>query len=160
MISGITPNTSDQIKKVFKFIKNDLYARDLITKTLNIHADNRPKITDIMKHGFFKDINWDKVIAKEYKPFFVPKIEDFFDTQYFEGRSESKHKALYIVKQYETEPDQTEEAKIDKPVKPNKFNFNLTQDMKNEVGGDKFEQNCKPLGDFKLFRINQLLKDF
>lgn len=158
MVSGITPNTKDKLKKVYMFLMNDIYAKDLINKMLNIHADNRPTIAEIKQHTFFKELDWKKVENREYKPYFVPKCDDFFDTQYFENTTPQKHKALYIMQEYQTASDKGEESKASPLSK--KFNINLTQEMKYTLGGQIIEQKCQPLGDFKLYRINQLLRDF
>ena len=97
--------------------------------------------------------------SRNFKPFFKPKLEDFFDTQYFENTANSKNKALYITKKYQTESE--EDSKEEKAVeKYKKFNVNLTQEMKSAVMTTVFDQKCHPLGEFKLFRINQMLKDF
>jgi serine/threonine protein kinase len=96
MISGIKPNTKDRLKKVFMFLGNDISAKDLITKMLNVHPDNRPNIKEIKRHMFFKDIDWKDINESKSKPYFIPDLNGLFDSQYFEDSASCKHKALYF----------------------------------------------------------------
>lgn len=41
-------------------------------------------VQEIMKHAFFAEINWEKVLDKKYKPHFVPKLNAEDDLAYFE----------------------------------------------------------------------------
>jgi hypothetical protein len=112
-----------------------------------------------MKHGYFKDIDWDRLINKDVKPYFVPKLEDNYDTKYFENTDNSKHKALYITKQYHSKSSKAQEEDSESP-KPKKFNMKLTQEMKTAVMETVLDRKLHPMGDFKLYRINKLLRDF
>lgn len=159
MVSGSIPNTKDQLKKVYMYFKKDLFAKDLIEKWLRPDPDSRPTIQEIMKHGYFKDIDWDRLINKEIKPYFVPKLEDNYDTKYFGNTDKLKNNALYITKQYYSKSSKATEAEWDSP-KPKKFNVKLTQEMKTAVMETTLEQKLHPLGDFKLYRIDKLLRDF
>lgn len=96
MVSGIKPNTKDRLKKVFMFLGNDISARDLITKMLSVHPDNRPTIKEVKRHMFFKDIDWKDISRGLNKPYFIPDLKDPFDSQYFEDSASCKHKALYF----------------------------------------------------------------
>jgi len=41
-------------------------------------------IVDIKNHPWFEKIDWNKLIKKELKPHFLPKIEDELDIQNFD----------------------------------------------------------------------------
>ena len=105
------------------------------------------------KHKFFKDFKWSKVRNGEYTPFFIPKLDNNFDTKYFLN-SNKKQKAFYISNNYETEDSNNFK------VPDNKFNKNVTQEMKAVMHNEANEPRCKPLGDFRLIKINNMLKDF
>ena len=134
------------------FISDDIVAKDLITNMLNVHPENRPTLSQIKNHKFFKDVEWSKVRYNEYTPFFIPKLDGNFDTKYFIS-SNKKQKAFYISGNYETEEDSSKS--IDE-----KFNKNVTQEMKAGVNKDIPDYKWQPLGDFRLLRINKMLKDF
>ena len=62
-------------------------ARDLIEKLLNSNPRERigyNSSEEIMKHDFFKDIDFDKVLKREYKPPFIPKLDNEEDLRYFD----------------------------------------------------------------------------
>ena len=62
-------------------------AKDLIEKLLNSNPRERigyNSSEEIMKHDFFKDIDFDKVIIKQYKPPFIPKLDNEEDLRYFD----------------------------------------------------------------------------
>ena len=39
---------------------------------------------EVKQHPFFKGVDFDKVLRKEYKPPFVPKLNDDLDLRYFD----------------------------------------------------------------------------
>ena len=62
-------------------------AKDLIEKLLNSNPRERigyNSSEEIMKHDFFKDIDFDKVLKKNYKPPFIPKLDNEEDLRYFD----------------------------------------------------------------------------
>ena len=62
-------------------------AKDLIEKLLNSNPRERIGYNgseEIMNHEFFKDIDFDKVIIKQYKPPFIPKLDSEGDLRYFD----------------------------------------------------------------------------
>ena len=62
-------------------------AKDLIEKLLNSNPRERigyNSSEEIMKHDFFKDIDFDKVLKREYKPPFIPKLDNQEDLRYFD----------------------------------------------------------------------------
>ena len=150
MISGICPTTKQKLNKVFMLLSDDIDAKDFITNWLS-YFDSRPTISDVKKHKFFEDINWSKVKNHKYQPFFVPKLDSNFDTKYYQNVSSNKNKACYI-----SNKDITYDSDEQNDTIEGHLNQRINQDMKNEL----FDQKCKPLGDFKLHRINKLLKDF
>lgn len=85
MISGIVPDSEKKLKKVLKLISDDITAKDFILKMLNVHPENRPTIEEVKKHKFFEGLSWTKVKDHMYQPFYIPKLDGPFDTQYFEN---------------------------------------------------------------------------
>ena len=97
MLAGYAPfcskKTSDVVYKVSHFeqylkfpqhCKASDVCKDLILKLVN-HSENRlgkNGSSEIKAHPFFKGINWMKI--KEIKPPFIPKLDNDYDTKYFE----------------------------------------------------------------------------
>ena len=74
-------------KKYFKIpseVKISPEAEDLIMKLINNPNKRLGKngASEIKKHPFFKDIDWDNI--RNLKPPFIPEIENEYDTKYFE----------------------------------------------------------------------------
>jgi len=61
MVSGVIPNTKNNLKKVYMLLKKDIYAKDFIEKCLNVDPLSRPTIEEVKRHGYFKDIDWEKI---------------------------------------------------------------------------------------------------
>jgi serine/threonine protein kinase len=60
-------------------------ASDLIGKLLAKKPRKRlSSAKEIMKHPFFKNINWDAMIKREVQPPFVPVLQNPTDTSLFE----------------------------------------------------------------------------
>ncbi|KAJ3448919.1 ribosomal protein S6 KINASE [Anaeramoeba flamelloides] len=96
MLVGTPPYYSEDHEETFELIlkaklKIPFYvedeARDLITKLLNRNHEKRlgvKGVEQIKKHEFFADLDWQKVYNKEYKPEFIPTIEDITDVGNFD----------------------------------------------------------------------------
>jgi len=83
MISGVTPVKDDRLKNVFRLISDEIYAKDLLNKCLDIYPDNRPSIKTIMEHKFFDDIDWDLARKGDQNNYFHPLLDGPFDSHYF-----------------------------------------------------------------------------
>ena len=62
-------------------------ARDLIEKLFVSNPKKRlgyNSVDEVKSHPFFKGIDFDKVLNKEYKPPFIPKLKDDTDLRYFD----------------------------------------------------------------------------
>ena len=62
-------------------------AKDLIEKLFVNNPKKRlgyKSANEVKNHPFFKDIDFNKVLNKEYKPPFVPKLDSDIDLKYFE----------------------------------------------------------------------------
>ena len=62
-------------------------ARDLIEKLFVCNPQKRlgyKSSDEVKNHPFFKGIDFDKVLRKEYKPPFIPKLKDDIDLRYFD----------------------------------------------------------------------------
>ena len=62
-------------------------ARDLIEKLFVSNPKKRlgyKSSDEVKNHPFFKGIDFDKVLRKEYKPPFIPKLKDDTDLRYFD----------------------------------------------------------------------------
>eukprot|EP01155_Anaeramoeba_flamelloides_P013774 Anaeramoba_flamelloidesa339295_52.p1 GENE.a339295_52~~a339295_52.p1 ORF type:complete len:304 (-),score=82.22 a339295_52:99-959(-) len=96
MLVGTPPYYSEDHEETFELIlkaklKIPFYvedeARDLITKLLNRNHEKRlgvKGVEQIKKHEFFADLDWQKVYNREYKPEFIPTIEDITDVGNFD----------------------------------------------------------------------------
>ena len=74
---------------ITKVIEMPLYfsaeASDLISKLLEKSPNNRigcgkEGADEIKRHAFFKDIDWEKLLAKELIPPFIPNTTSAYDT--------------------------------------------------------------------------------
>lgn len=77
MLTGLPPFYSENIKELFKNIKNAQLqfpaavraeAKDLIKKVMNRDATKRPSISQLKRHPFFREIDWDTMLAKKVRP--------------------------------------------------------------------------------------------
>ena len=77
MLTGLPPFYSENIKELFKNIKNAQLqfpasvraeAKDLIKKVMNRDASRRPTISQLKRHPFFREVNWDLILAKKVRP--------------------------------------------------------------------------------------------
>jgi serine/threonine protein kinase len=67
-------------------------AKDLIEKLFVTNPQRRlgfNSADEVKNHPFFKDIDFEKVLKKEYKPPFVPKLESDTDLKYFDENEEN-----------------------------------------------------------------------
>ena len=69
-------------------------AQDLIRRLLRRPVDRRlgskGGAAEVKAHGFFGDIDWDKVIRRQYQPPFVPTLSSDDDVSNFDTRFTSK----------------------------------------------------------------------
>ena len=75
------------LRKTFIPDKVGKTARDLIEKLFVSNPKKRlgyNSADEVKNHPFFKGIDFDKVLKKEYKPPFVPKLKDDTDLRYFD----------------------------------------------------------------------------
>lgn len=98
MLTGLPPFYSQNRKVMFERILNSELtfpphiqpdAQSLLSSLLNRDPNNRlgssaKDADDIMCHPFFKDLDWDQVETKSYKPKYKPEIKDLFDTSNFD----------------------------------------------------------------------------
>jgi protein-serine/threonine kinase len=77
MLTGLPPFYSENIKELFKNIKNAQLqfpasvraeAKDLIKKVMNRDASRRPTISQLKRHPFFREVDWDLFLAKKVRP--------------------------------------------------------------------------------------------
>ena len=62
-------------------------AKDLIEKLFVVNPQKRlgyNSADEVKQHPFFKDIDFDKVINKEYTPPFIPELDNDTDLRYFD----------------------------------------------------------------------------
>ena len=94
MIIGYPPffseNQNDTCKKILKWKENfsipddagiSNEAKNLILSLVTT-PEKRLKIDEIKKHPFFKNLNWENI--RNVKAPFIPKLENEFDTKYFD----------------------------------------------------------------------------
>lgn len=77
MLVGKPPYFTENLAKLYKRISKgsltfpdniDQDARDLIEKVMSRNPDDRPTITQVKSHRFFKAINWDDMVTKKIPP--------------------------------------------------------------------------------------------
>eukprot|EP01155_Anaeramoeba_flamelloides_P052450 Anaeramoba_flamelloidesc42753_g4_i5.p1 GENE.c42753_g4_i5~~c42753_g4_i5.p1 ORF type:complete len:243 (-),score=81.31 c42753_g4_i5:27-674(-) len=96
MLVGTPPYYSEDHEETFELIlkaklKIPFYvedeARDLISSLLTRNPEKRlgiKGVEEIKQHSFFSDLDWQKIYNKEYKPEFIPTIEDITDVGNFD----------------------------------------------------------------------------
>lgn len=142
MISGLLPDTKQKLNKVYMLLADDINAKDLISKLLNVHPDNRPTISEVKKHAFFDGIKWERIKNQDHTPYYIPKLDHNFDSKFFSlinylakyfDYTNCKNKAFYISVKDLTEESENEELA---EKQKNTLNEHIRLDMKN----DKYEQ--------------------
>ena len=97
MLSGYLPFrimpdekiTKNVYKKKIKIFNHFSYAaKDLVRKLLEYNPKKRIRFEQIIKHPFFKDINWNKIEKKEIEPPFLPAIDQRNIFKYFNTENE------------------------------------------------------------------------
>ena len=86
----IDPNI--YLRKIYIPEKIGKDAKDLIEKLFVVEPKKRlgfSSANEIKNHPFFKDIDFNKVLNKEYNPPFIPKLESDTDLRYFEVNEEN-----------------------------------------------------------------------
>eukprot|EP01103_Thecamoeba_quadrilineata_P011737 TRINITY_DN2862_c0_g1_i2.p1 TRINITY_DN2862_c0_g1~~TRINITY_DN2862_c0_g1_i2.p1 ORF type:complete len:255 (+),score=71.95 TRINITY_DN2862_c0_g1_i2:2-766(+) len=94
MMVGGSPFFCDDIQRMYLKIMNERVevpsflsreAGEFITSLLE--KDPEARLCDpikIKKHGFFRDMNWEKLLAKELKPPFIPRVKSKKDTRFID----------------------------------------------------------------------------
>lgn len=95
MLTGLPPFYDDDVPTMYKkILQNELKfptwlentdAQDLLIKL--IQKDPSKRLDDaqtIKNHSFFKDIDWKKLLSKNYLPPFKPNVESLLDTSNFD----------------------------------------------------------------------------
>jgi serum/glucocorticoid-regulated kinase 2 len=75
------------LRKTFIPEKVPKTPRDLIEKLFVTNPKKRlgyRGADEVKQHPFFKGVDFDKVLRKEYKPPFIPKLKDDLDLSYFD----------------------------------------------------------------------------
>ncbi|XP_051990124.1 serine/threonine-protein kinase N2-like isoform X2 [Xyrauchen texanus] len=108
MLVGESPFPGDDEEEVFDSIVNDevRYPRFLSTEAISImrkllRRDPERRLgagerdaEDVKKHLFFRNIDWDGLLAKKVKPPFVPTIKDSSDVSNFDDEFTSEDPVL------------------------------------------------------------------
>lgn len=94
---GIPPFYSQNVNEMYNKIQHGVLrfppflsdpCKQIIVALLNRDPKKRlgstDDVNDIKSHAFFEDIDWDKMMKKEYDSGFVPKIKSEIDTTNFE----------------------------------------------------------------------------
>ena len=77
----ITKNVYKKKIKMFNHFSNN--AKDLIKKLLEYNCKKRIGYEQIIRHPFFRDINWNQIEKKEFSPPFLPIIDNNNPFRYF-----------------------------------------------------------------------------
>ena len=97
MLEGKSPFGSPRGQMTINFFKRPIKfyytdskeAKSFIKDLLAFKPEKRlgfgqKGINDIKNHPFFKGIDWDKALRKEYRPPFIPELSDDLDLKYFD----------------------------------------------------------------------------
>ena len=106
-------------------------AKDLIEKLFVVNPQKRlgfNSTQEVKEHPFFKDIDFDKVINKEYTPPFIPKLDSDTDLRYFDRKFETR-------KIEDEKPDINEGDNKDKKSENDDYHFE----------GFSYETNDEPV---------------
>ena len=99
MLVGIPPFYNDNIKilyqniekgklKIPKYLSNE--AKKCLLKMLNRNPSKRPKLDQLMKEPFFKDIDWKKLEKKELTPPMILKKGNFENKKNIQSDQETQ----------------------------------------------------------------------
>ena len=104
-------------------------AKDLIEKLFVSNPKNRlgyKSADEIKNHPFFKDIDFKKVLNKEYKPPFIPQLDNETDLKYFEK--------IYIIREPKGEKENEENIDNKEGEKDNLHIEGFSYEQKDEEG--------------------------
>ena len=82
----ITKNVYKKKIKIFEHFS--LYSKDLVKKLLEYNPKKRIGYEQIIKHPFFKDVDWGRIENKEIEPPFLPDINNDNYFKYFSSDDE------------------------------------------------------------------------
>ena len=104
-------------------------AKDLIEKLFVSNPKNRlgyKSADEIKNHPFFKDIDFKKVLNKEYKPPFIPQLDNETDLKYFEK--------IYIIGEPKGEKENEKNIDNKEDEKDNLHIEGFSYEQKDEEG--------------------------
>ena len=100
-------------------------------------------INDIKNHPFFKGVDWDKALNKEYKPPFVPELSDDLDLKYFDESFTNEHidlNDLKVNKTFNNKQKKDIEKIVDLEYK--NFSYNENDNINDLINNnDDIEEN-------------------
>ena len=116
-------------------------AKDLIEKLFIGDPKKRlgyNSVDEVKNHPFFKDIDFDKVLNKEYKPPFIPKLDSETDLKYFDEIFTNNE-----IKEEKEENKEKEENEKNEENEENKENLEVKEHEKDDLyfEGFSYEQN-------------------
>ena len=104
-------------------------AKDLIEKLFVSNPKNRlgyKSADEVKNHPFFKDIDFNKVLNKEYKPPFIPQLDNETDLKYFEK--------IYIIGEPKGEKENEENIDNKEGEKDNLHIEGFSYEQKDDEG--------------------------
>lgn len=114
MLSGLPPFYDDDVPTMYrKILQNPLKfpsflentdAQDLLVQLLEKNPDKRLNDAHAIKtHKFFKDIDWNKLLNKNYLPPFKPNVDNLLDTSNFDQDFTSENPQDSVVDDFLSE---------------------------------------------------------
>lgn len=114
MLSGLPPFYDDDVPTMYrKILQNPLKfpsflentdAQDLLVQLLEKNPDKRLNDAHAIKtHRFFKDIDWNKLLNKNYLPPFKPNVDNLLDTSNFDQDFTSENPQDSVVDDFLSE---------------------------------------------------------
>ena len=89
-------------------------------------------IDNVKNHAFFKGVDWDKALNKEYKPPFVPELSDDLDLKYFDEDFTKEQIDLNVLPMSKTFNNKSKKD-VEKIVDLEYQNFSFVE---NDIGND------------------------
>ncbi|CDW90868.1 camp-dependent protein kinase catalytic subunit prkx [Stylonychia lemnae] len=159
LVNGVTPFHDSDTQAIYEKILAcqptygalmDVWTKDLLSKIFVVDPNLRITLDDIKSHKFFRvsfnpflifgqSINWTKVKNKELTPPFLPKLQNDLDLQYFSKSQKKKQQ-------------------IGSPQKVAFFDRSYTDSS--SPSPENKRTKMKPLGDFRMAKINNVFEDF
>ena len=115
-------------------------AKDLIKKLLEYNCKKRIGYEQIIRHSFFRDINWNQIEKKEFSPPFLPIIDNNNPFRYFNTVDE-------LTKEFN---EHEKKNKLLNKSENIEINNNNLFDLENDINNNTITENNDFINNEKL----------